>query len=64
MGEGGIVTPLELSRFRGHEISLDDDVRWQWNKVHQLHASTIATPMTTRHMSLNIIITTHSRVLS
>jgi hypothetical protein len=30
------VTPLKLSRFRGHEISLDDDVRWRCNKVHQL----------------------------
>jgi hypothetical protein len=28
VGEGGRVTPLELSQFWGHEISLDDDVSW------------------------------------
>jgi len=64
IGEESSVTPLELSPFRVHEISLHDDVRWRWNKVHQSQASTIATPMTTRHMSLKYIITTLLRVLS
>jgi hypothetical protein len=64
MGEGGSVTLFELSRFWGHEISLNDDVRCQWNNVHQLNASTIPTPMTTRHMSVDYSITTHPRVLS
>jgi len=64
VGDGGSVTPLELSRFRGHETSLDHDVRWRLYMVLQLQPSTISTPMTTRHMSHNYVITTHPRVLS
>ena len=52
------------SRFRGHEISLHNTVRWWRNKFHQLKASTIAKPITTMHLSLNYIITTHPWVLS
>jgi len=58
------VTTLELWWFCGHEISLDDDVRWRWNQVHQSQARIIATPMTTRHMSLTSSQTLHPRVLS
>jgi len=36
VGKGGSVTPLEYSQFWGHEISLEDDVRWRRIKVHQL----------------------------
>jgi hypothetical protein len=48
----------------GHKISHDDNIRWQWNYVYQLYASSIATPMTTRKMSLDHIITPHPRILS
>jgi hypothetical protein len=51
VGGGWVLHLWEWSRFRGHNISLDDDVRWQWNQVHQSYDSTIATAMTTRHIS-------------
>jgi hypothetical protein len=54
----------KLSRFRGHEISLDDVVRWWCYKVHQLYSSAITIPITARHIALDPIITTHPRVLS
>jgi hypothetical protein len=45
-------------------ISRDDDVSCRWNKDYQVYASTVTTPMTTRHISLDYIITSHPPVPS
>jgi hypothetical protein len=46
-------------QLQGYEQLLNDNVRWRLNKVHQLQASTIATPITARHKPLNHTITLH-----